>query len=224
MHRLVQVILRERMSEAEQALWRGRVLAALNVVFPEVTHETWEQCKRLLPHVQVCVAAFPDQAKDRKLAEVLQKAAEYLCALARYTQAEQCYQRALFIREQMKMPQYPQVAFSRNKLANLSYDQRKYARSEPLNDPLHEFLTVCCELHPRAWCRSIDRWQVYERWAKEHQEHFPLSRRAFITQLKAHGCHADRTKAARIWRGIALVRTRDKEGDGTVTLLQICMR
>jgi tetratricopeptide (TPR) repeat protein len=73
------------------------------------------------------------------------------------------------------------------------------------NDPLQGFLNACCELHPRAWCRSVDLWQAYEHWGEEHQERFPLSRRAFTAQLKAHGYRADRTNAARIWRGIAVV-------------------
>lgn len=79
------------------------------------------------------------------------------------------------------------------------------------NDSLQEFLDTCCEFHPRAWSRASDLWQAYEHWVKEHQERFALSRKAFIAQLKVHGCFADRTKTARIWRGITLV---EKHGDG----------
>ena len=74
------------------------------------------------------------------------------------------------------------------------------------NDPLQEFLDACCELHPRAWCRTSNLWQAYEQWAEDCQERFPLSRRAFTAQLKASGCHADRTNTARIWRGITIVK------------------
>ncbi len=73
-------------------------------------------------------------------------------------------------------------------------------------DFLQGFLDARCELHPRAWSRAGDLWQAYERWAEEHQERFLLSRRAFLTQLKAHGCRADRTNTARIWRGITIVK------------------
>ena len=76
-------------------------------------------------------------------------------------------------------------------------------------DPFQEFLSACCEWHPRAWCRSADLWQAYVCWAEEHQERFPLSRGAFIRHLKAHGCRVDRTKTTRIWRGIALVSKND---------------
>ncbi|MBV9231665.1 MAG: tetratricopeptide repeat protein, partial [Chloroflexi bacterium] len=81
-----------------------------------------------------------------------------------------------------------------------------------VNDPLQAFLDASCELHPRAWCRSADLWQAYEYWVEQSQERYPLSRGIFIAQLKARGCHADRTKTARIWRGIALVKTGDDGG------------
>ncbi len=72
-------------------------------------------------------------------------------------------------------------------------------------DSFEAFLAACCELHPRAWCRSADLWQAYEHWGEDHQERYSLSRGAFIAQLKAHGCRADRINTARIWRGIDLV-------------------
>jgi tetratricopeptide (TPR) repeat protein/DNA-binding XRE family transcriptional regulator len=76
----------------------------------------------------------------------------------------------------------------------------------PEDDPLQGFLEVYCELHPHAWCSSADLWQAYQHWGEERQERYPLLRGAFITQLKAHGCRADRTMAARIWHGIAVVK------------------
>lgn len=72
------------------------------------------------------------------------------------------------------------------------------------NDVFQEFLTACCDLHPRAWCQSADLWQAYQQWTKAHQERYPLSRAAFTQQLKAAGCRAGRTNSARIWRGITL--------------------
>ncbi len=66
------------------------------------------------------------------------------------------------------------------------------------------FLAACCEVHPHAWCRSADLWRAYTQWAEDQQDRYPLSRGVFIAQLKAHGCRADRTMSARIWRGITL--------------------
>ena len=74
------------------------------------------------------------------------------------------------------------------------------------NDPLQAFLNAHCELHSRAWCRSAELWQAYQQWVEQHQERYPLSRGAFIAQLKTHGFRAERTMSARIWRGITLVK------------------
>ena len=84
--------------------------------------------------------------------------------------------------------------------------------SSPENDPLRTFLSACCELHPRAWCHSTELWEAYQWWAEQCRERYPLSRGEFITQLKGHGCRADRTRKARIWRGIALVNKNDNGG------------
>src|SRR5258708_6274038 len=86
-HRLVQAVLRERMSEQERELWQQRAIRMLNVLFPEVTHDTWKQCERLLPHVLTCAAAMPVQAGERDLAEVLRKAADYLRERGQHEQA-----------------------------------------------------------------------------------------------------------------------------------------
>ncbi|HEY7415210.1 MAG TPA: tetratricopeptide repeat protein, partial [Ktedonobacteraceae bacterium] len=85
------------------------------------------------------------------------------------------------------------------------------AAPSPQDDPLQGFLDACCELHPLAWCRSADLWRAYKGWVEEHRERYSLSRGAFIAQVKAHGGRADRTRRARIWRGIALV---SKNSDG----------
>jgi tetratricopeptide (TPR) repeat protein len=73
-------------------------------------------------------------------------------------------------------------------------------------DPVQAFLAACCELHPRAWSRSADLWEAYQWWVETYQERYPLSRGAFMTHLKRHGCRAGRTMSARIWRGIAIVK------------------
>jgi tetratricopeptide (TPR) repeat protein len=132
MHRLLQAVLREQMSGPEQAEWLRRVVAALNAVFPDVTHEAWGRCERLLPHVLTVATAIPDCAGDRKLAEALQKAADYLCCRARYEQAEPLYQRALRIGKQVWGPAHPQVAYPLCGLAYLFYEQGKYQQAEPL--------------------------------------------------------------------------------------------
>jgi len=132
LHRLVQVVLREGMSEQERAQWQQRAIHTLHALFPEVSHEAWEPCQRLLPHVLTCATTIQDQAGDQELAQVLCKAADYLREHAQYEQAELLYQRALCIGEQTLGAEHPQVAQSLNGLAILYATQGNYGQAESL--------------------------------------------------------------------------------------------
>jgi tetratricopeptide (TPR) repeat protein/transcriptional regulator with XRE-family HTH domain len=135
-HRLVQAVIWDRMSEQERELWSERAIAALDVVFPEVrtdtAHEVWERSEHLLPHVLVCAAAIVAQQHCLALASVLFKAAEYLYERGQYEQTEQLYLRSLYIREQTLGPEHPQIANSLYGLAALYQRLGKYEQAESL--------------------------------------------------------------------------------------------
>ena len=48
-HRLVQAVLQDALSETERRLWAGRAMCAVNTAFPHAEYSTWAQCERLLP-------------------------------------------------------------------------------------------------------------------------------------------------------------------------------
>jgi DNA-binding XRE family transcriptional regulator len=239
MHRLLQAVLLDAMTEAERRRWIRRVISALDAAFSKILlvteHTAWRQEKRLLPHTQPGRHRDGIAEETSALASLASRVAQYPHACESCTEAKLLFQSALHIREQTLGPGHPDEVSLLNNLT-LLWSQGKYAErckeelsdvfiiegaadkealvphkavdlSSPQDDPLRAFLDVCCEQHPRAWCRSSDIWQAYERWSREHHERYPLSRRAFVAQLKVHGCRADRTKTARIWRGIALVKT-----------------
>jgi hypothetical protein len=52
LHRLVQAVLRDEMSESAEQMWAERAVRALNKVFPEVEYANWQSCSRLIPHAQ----------------------------------------------------------------------------------------------------------------------------------------------------------------------------
>jgi tetratricopeptide (TPR) repeat protein len=132
LHRLVQTVLRERMSGQERAVWMRRVTAVLNLAFPEDAYEAWGQCERLLPHVLACAAATSDQTGNKDLAEVLRKAADYLRERARYAQAELLYERALRIWKQRGGSEHPEAIRSLNGLARLYFELAQFEQSEAL--------------------------------------------------------------------------------------------
>jgi hypothetical protein len=245
MHRLLQAVLLDAMTEAERRQWIKRVIGALNAAFPEILpvaeRATWRQEKRLLPHAQAGLHRCGIAEEALASASLASKVAQYLRVSGLCAKAKPLFQNVLHIRGQTLSPDLPDEAFLLNNLDLLCWSQGKDAEwckeefsdafspegaadkaahvphkavelSSSQDDPLRAFLDACCEQHPRAWCRSSDLWQGYERWSRRHHERYPLSRGAFVAQLKAHGCRADRTKTARIWRGIALVKPRDDRG------------
>jgi tetratricopeptide (TPR) repeat protein/transcriptional regulator with XRE-family HTH domain len=132
-HRLMQAVLRERMSTQEQTLWLERAIRALNAAFPEATHDAWKQCERLLPHVLACTTTiilgpFGDQA----LVEVLRKAADYLRECALHEQARPLYQQALHIGEQVFGTDHLALVPVLSGLAHLFVEQGHYEQAEPL--------------------------------------------------------------------------------------------
>lgn len=131
LHRLMQTVLREQMSDQEQMLWLKRTIKALNSIFPEVIYEVWEQCERLLPHALAVAAFLPDEKGDQAMVEMLRKTADYLRVRFQYQQAELLYRRALHIGEQVLGPIHREKAFLFNGLGLLYAEQGQYERAEP---------------------------------------------------------------------------------------------
>ena len=139
-HRLVQAVLRDGMERDTQRLWAERVIRAVNHAFPDVELQTWERCRRCLPHAQLCATyieayelAFPEAAR------LFNEAASYLIAHARYQQAELLLLKALSIRQQILEANHPDTARTLNDLGELFFNQGKYQEAEPL---LQEALAI----------------------------------------------------------------------------------
>lgn len=186
-HRLVQLVLQEQMSEPEQAKWRKRVIAALNAIFPEASHATWRQCEQVLPHALTCAAAIPDHAGDQNLAEVLQKAADYLRERAQYEQVEALYLRALYIGEQALGAEHARVAYALNGLGLLYWVQGRNAEAEPLYQrALHIREQALGAEHPLMASTLHNLANVYWMQGK-HQEAALLYQRALDIGEQAWG-------------------------------------
>ena len=139
-HRLVQAVLRDGMDTDTQRLWAERAIRAVNHAFPDVELQTWERCRRCLPHVQICAIyseeyelAFPNAAR------LLNEAASYLVVHASYEQAERLLLRALAIRQEQLEANHPDTARTLNDLGALYRNQGKYQDAESL---LQKALTI----------------------------------------------------------------------------------
>jgi tetratricopeptide (TPR) repeat protein len=132
-HRLMQAVLQDALSEAERRGWAERAMCAVNAAFPDVEYGTWAQCERLLPQALAAAQGIErHQLFSEEAGWLLYKTASHLLDRARYSEAKPLYQRALRIWEQACGPEHPQVATSLYGLAFLSREQGKYAEAEPL--------------------------------------------------------------------------------------------
>lgn len=132
-HRLVQAVLLDQLSEEERCIWAERAMCAVNAAFPKVEHDTWPQCERLLSQALAAAQLIKQyQIVNKEAGRLLYETATYLRQRVRYQEAEPLHQRALRIQEQQSGPEHPDVATSLNGLAELYRKQSKYVEAGPL--------------------------------------------------------------------------------------------
>ena len=131
LHRLVQAVLKDTMSEQVQRLWVERVTRAIEGAFPEVEFNTWEFCEGLVPHIQVIANELDRLGIDMvEAATLFHNTGWYLNERARYEQAEAFYLRALALREKTLGPEHSDTATTLHFLAHYYEDQGKYEQAE----------------------------------------------------------------------------------------------
>jgi len=135
-HRLVQAVLLDAMTEAERQRWQRQVIEALDAVFPEVRATTeyalWKQCERLLPHARLCLRHMGAVEAFSALASLAYKVALYLRDRGQPAEAEPLFERALHIWEQALGPEHPSVALALTGLGRLSRERGSYLEAEAL--------------------------------------------------------------------------------------------
>ena len=120
-HRLVQLVLRERMAEDERRSWAARVAVAVADAFPAASGDvrSWDRCALLLPHA-LAVTSHPgatDGDAATRTSSLLDRAGTYLQGRARFGQARSLFERALAIAESVHSPDHPVVGTHLNNLA-----------------------------------------------------------------------------------------------------------
>ena len=134
-HRLVQAVLKESMSEQSQREWAKRTVQAVNRAFPDGTDvKLWEQCERYFPHALECEKLT--ETYNFEFAEVtnlLNNMALYLCnRYNQYSQAEPLLKRALEMSERRLGPEHPDIARDLYNLGEVYISQSRYEEAEPL--------------------------------------------------------------------------------------------
>jgi tetratricopeptide (TPR) repeat protein/DNA-binding XRE family transcriptional regulator len=133
MHRLVQVVLKDRMDEDTRRQWAECALRAVHHVFPrEVAIGTWPRfCQRYLPHALYCIQHIEcERLHFPEAAQLLTRVGAYLKGRARYDEAEQLFQQALRLQDQLPLPEYHSLTETLHHLGDLCFQQGRFSQAE----------------------------------------------------------------------------------------------
>lgn len=193
LHRVVQQVIRDEMTEAEQKRWSERLLRAMNEVFPYVEFKSWSSCLRLVSQVKASVEMMERFGLETDFAaRLLNKAGVLLRELARYAEAEPLLERALGIRERAFGAEHPDTALSLNNLALLYDSQGRYAEAEPLFErALGIYRRALGREHPNT-AVSLNNLAVHYRSQGRYAEAEPLHEQALGIRERSLGAeHPD---------------------------------
>ncbi len=132
-HRLVQIVIRDRIGKDAERVWAERTVKAINRALPAVKFSDWHLCESLVPHAQAGAELIRKYKFEfEESARLLNQAGFYQHQRASYSEAEPMYRRALEIYEKSLGTDHPNIAASLNNLALLYYAQGKYTKAEPM--------------------------------------------------------------------------------------------
>ena len=132
-HRLVQMIVRDRLSKDDERKWAEVALQLLNDAFSfdEKDRATWPSCAAFMPHI------LETKEHTEKLgiaseivAALLTKAASCLLVHADYNTARLFYERSLTIRKDIHGDKHPDVATSLNGLGLTLWHLGQYPEAQ----------------------------------------------------------------------------------------------
>ena len=193
-HRLVQAVVGEGMTDPARKEWAERAVNALNSATPYVEFAVWPLCERLAPHHQACAERIERNAMETpQAARLLNRAGFYLAQRARYAEAEPLHRRALDIYEKVLGPEHPDTAMSLNNLADLLLLKGEYAQAEPLFRRALEIREKALgPEHPNT-ARSLNNLAALLESKGEYAEAESLFRRALKIRKKELGSEHPRT-------------------------------
>lgn len=132
-HRLVQTVVKNTLSEDLQLEYVQRVVRVLDTVFPKPEFSNWPLCQRYLPQVQACARLI--QQYNMLLPEasaLLRRTGIYLSDRGLYDEAEMLLAQARTIAETLFGTEDVRVIPFLNALAAVYYKKGRYDLVEPI--------------------------------------------------------------------------------------------
>ncbi len=132
-HRLVQEVLKDQMSDEIRHLRAERAVRAVSSVFPFPEFSKWDVCRRYILQAQICYDLIEQyNLLFTEAAELLNRVGYYLWQRGEYTQVESLHKRALTINENVLGTNDTGTATSLVHLGFFYREQGKYEQAEPL--------------------------------------------------------------------------------------------
>jgi len=146
-HKLVQAVTRDRLSDEERKGWAETAVLLVNGAFPQKSQDfrTWDVCSVLLPHaIAAAVHAERLEAAQKETQHLLNKVGLYLCSRAEFREAEALLKQALTIAENVFGSEHNEVAATINNLGrvlqdmgNLDGAKKCYERALEINEAIY---------------------------------------------------------------------------------------
>ncbi len=124
LHRLVQAVIRDNLSNEEREIWAGAAVKVVNEAFPGdnilTDPKCWPLCARLLSHtLAVTTQAETLKVEPDATGRLLNQSALYLRGRAQYKETKALFERAITIGERILGPDDPVVATRVNNLGSV---------------------------------------------------------------------------------------------------------
>lgn len=179
-HRLVQTVLRDTMSEEVYLLWVDRAIHLMNRFFPYSDDlANWPLCQYLLAHALTCIEwAMYAGIRTELSALLLSRVGYFLSSQGSYKQAETLYKEALATRRAVLGEQHPDTVRSLNNLAVLYQNLGRYKEVYPLfKEVLAIRQVVLGEQHPDTATSLYNLGELYRDQGR-YEEAEPLLKEA----------------------------------------------
>ena len=187
-HRLVQAVIQDNLDKEMQSMWAERTIRAVHHAFPDKVNkvETWNRCKRCLPHALACAKLINDYGLAfPEAAQLLNQAGCYLREQAHFREAEPLLQQALEIREKKLGPGHLDTAQSLDNLAKLYFDQYQYTEAERLYKQALEIREKKLDPEDPEIAKNLNRLALTYWYESKYEKSDPLYQHAlYISQQK----------------------------------------
>lgn len=132
-HRLVQIITRNRLEADNQRRWSQVAITLLDnsFIYDSNRMQTWKECSVLLPHT----LAASSYAEDFNVAlevtsHLLNEVGLYLKKYARFTEAKSVLERAIRIEENIHSPNHPSIAIRASNIGLVLYELGDFEKAK----------------------------------------------------------------------------------------------